>query len=355
MKNRLKNIFLTLIIALSLPMIMFLSACGATPSSEITGILFNPSKYDAEGTAVFEVDLGTPTDLSYKVYPSSASGYKVYFDPIDKGTAENSLKFKFKDGNITINSEDFEDVRYKIRIGEFSDTCVIKLKKYPTSISTPETSIVMNSDDVYDIVIKGDFTNTDGSVRRNVSIDDSQYKFLVESSDETVISVPNENRLKFIAVRKNGTANAKVTAKLLNANGEETGLQVEIQVKVVQNIADCVVVMSGSEKFVRNNDKVEVDCNDLDIDGGYRVINLEIYPVNTNGELCVNENYSINITSDTDYILVSEDGKKLLINGSIASGYNLKVKIFCPDLKVKDLDTGDISAFTIVIDLTIVK
>lgn len=355
MKNKLKNVFLTLVFALSLPMMMFLSACGATPSSTITGVLFDSPIYDKEGTSVFEVDLGVSSDLVYKVYPSTASGYKVYFDPIDKGTAGNSLKFKFKDGNITVNAEDFEDVKYKVRVGEFSDTCIVRLKKYPTSISTSKTNVVLNSDGIQDIVIKGNFTNVDGTVRKNVAIDDSEYKFLVESSDETVVSIPNENRLKFIAVRKNGVGTAKVTATILNASGEKTDLKVEIHVKVVQNIADCSILVSGCEEFIENNSDVEINYNNLETDGGYKVISIKVYPENTNGELCVDDNYTINITTVAGYVTVSEDGKELRINGSVPNGYEFTAKIFFPDLKFKDSETGDTSEFMVILDFKIVK
>lgn len=351
MKNKLKNIFLAFIFALSLPAMMFLSACGATPSSEVTGICFHSMKYDDDGVAIFEVDKDISTNLTYKVFPSSASGYRAYFDPLDKGTAENSLRFTFKDGNITVNSNSFEDVRYKVRVGEFSDTCIIRLKEYPKEIYTDEPSVILNNDEICDIVIKANFA--DG--RSGVKISDSDYNFLVESEDETIVSVPNKNRLKFIAVRKTGTASTKVTATILNSLGEKTGLKIEIQVKVVQNVSYCKVVMSGYDLFVENKDSIEIDYNKLAPEGEKKLINIDIYPFNTNGELCVEDNYIISLSKENNYVICSEDRKNLLVSESVPNGYNVKVKIYFPDLKLKNPETGQISAFVMAIDLTIVK
>lgn len=353
MKNKLKNIFLTLIVALSLPLMMFLSACGATPSNEVMGVLFD-SPTEEEGVAVFEVDLGVATDLPYKVFPSSASGYKVYYDPIDTGTDSNFFNFEFKDGNIVINSENFESIKYKIRVGDYSDTCIIKLKKYPNTISTTETNVVLNSNDVHNILIYGDYG------KGNVLIDEDAHSFLVESSDETVVSVPNANRLKFIAVRENGTATAKVTVTMLDCSGEKTERVVEISVKVVQNIADCDVVMSACDEFVKNNDNVEINYNDSDLkydatESEYKRLELNIYPINTNGMRCIDDNYLVNVTSSASYVKVSDDGKTILIKNTIPDDYSFVVKIFFPDLKAKDAETGEMKEFMIVLNLTIVK
>ena len=131
--NKIKKLCFVMVFALVMPLLATLAGCGATPSSEITGIVFDTMIYE-DGVAVFEIDQGVTTDLTYKIFPSSASGYKVYFDPIDKGTPTNSSRFTFEDGKITIDKPEFEDVRYKVRVGEFTDTCIIRLKKYPNRI-----------------------------------------------------------------------------------------------------------------------------------------------------------------------------------------------------------------------------
>lgn len=349
MKNKFRNLFLALVLSLLLPMTMLFVGCGATPSSEIAGILFDTKKYNSEGIALFEVDKGVTTDLTYKIYPSSASSYKVYFDPIDKGTAENSSRFTFQDGKITVNSDKFEDVKYRVRVGEYSDICVISLKEYPIEISTSETEITLNTNEVKAVDIKARFVNSAG-VTTERNIDENDFDFLVETSDETIVNVPNPNRLKFIPVR-NGISNAKVTVTLLNGSGEKTDLKIEINVKVVQNISEAFAVMSGYNKFVKNGDNIEINFNALDMVDGCGVINFDIYPINTNGVLSKDESYVVYIsTPNSKVATLSEDKKSVLVNGSIVDGTSFKIRIIYDDLNMSDGST-----FAININLTIKK
>ena len=347
MKNKLKNLFLALIVAVSLPLVTLLTACGATPSSEITGILFDSMKYDeATGVSVFEIDKGVTTNLKYKIYPSSASGYKVYFDPIDKGTAENSSRFTFKDGSITINSNNFEDVRYKVRVGDYSDTCIIRLKQYPIEISTDESEIVLNTFDVKAINVRAKFVNSAGVVTTK-NITENDFNFLVESSDETIIDIPNKNRLKFSPFR-NEAAEATVKVTLLNGSNESTGLSFEIKVKVVQNVSDSFVIMSGIDKFVKNNDSVEINYSDLETENGFKALKFKIYALNTNKVLVKDENnYSIYL-SIKKFAKLSDDEKYVLINGSVEDGYVLKLRVIYSGLTM-----GDSSTFSVNINITI--
>lgn len=355
MKNKFKKVFLALIAVVFLPLAMILSGCGATPSGNLTGILFNTLKYDkATGLPLFEVDKDVTTDLNDWVnpYPSSASGYKVYFDPVDKGTAENSSRYTFKDGKITINSRDFEDVKYKVRAGDYSDTCIIRLKDYPVEIYPDETSVVVSSYDIVPINVGAKFVNTAG-FESFKNITESEYDFLVETSDETIVQIPNENRLKFIPVR-NGASQAEVTVTVLSGQTDEDGnriptnLSFKITVNVIQNISTSFVVMSGVETFVENGDETDVDFNALETEGGFRKIEFTIYPVNV-GNLLVEDEFTYSIyLSSKKFAKVSDDGEYILIDSSVENNYELKVTIV-----VSDLSMSDNSAFAIDLNLTI--
>ena len=342
--NKLKKLCYVMVLALVLPLITVLAGCGATPSSEITGIVFDTLIYE-DGVAVFEVDQGVTTDLTYKIFPSSASGYKVYFDPIDKGTPTNSSRFTFEDGKITIDKAEFEDVRYKVRVGEFTDTCIIRLKKYPNRIYTNETDIMLNTNDVKVINVMAEFEGS--PVPR--SIREDEFDFLVESSDETIINVPNENYLKIIPIR-NGLASAKVTVTLLNKQKERTNLSFELNVKVVQNISDAKVIMSGVDHFVKDGDEVEIDYNTLEDLSGYKVVNFKIYPVNKNNVLDQHGHEYIVALTSQNFMTVSEDKKSILIKNNLEDGYKMKVSLIHTDLNMQDGST-----FVINIVLKIVR
>ncbi len=349
MKVKFKKLFLSLFFVVMLPVMMFLVGCGATPSSHLTGIVFETMKYDeATGLPVFEVDEDVTTDLKpcVKSYPSSAAGYRVYFDPIDKGTAINSSRYTFEDGCITVHSRDFEEVRYKVRSGNFSDTCIIRLKEYPVKISTDTPTMVLNSYDIVPINVQAQFVNTAGVVTYK-NITESEFDFIVESSDETILQVPNENRLKFCPVR-NGASKADITVTVLNGQGEKTNLSFKISVQVVQKISESFVIVSGVNDFVYDNETVDVDFNNLTDEGGLKRVEFLIHPIN-DGNLLVEDEleYTIYISSKK-YTKVSGDGKYILIDGAVTNDYLLNVIIVIPDLIMSD---G--SAFAIDINLII--
>ena len=340
--SRLKKLCLTLVVALIFPFVSMLVGCGATPSNELTGIVFDTMLYE-DGVAVFEVDQGVTTDLTYKIFPSTASGYKVYFDPIDKGTAENSSRYTFEEGKITIGKSEFEDVKYRVRVGEYTDTCIIRLKRYPIEIFTTDDDIMLNTNDVKVINVMARFQNTTRSIRED------EFDFLVETSDETIINVPNENYLKIIPIR-NGLASAKVKVTILNKQGEKTNLSFEMDVMVVQNIIDSKVIMSGVNYFVKDGDSVEVNYNDLAEESGKKVIGFGVYPINKNNVLDQHGHEYIIALQSQNYIKISEDGKSILIDSTVPDDYKIKVSLIYTDLNMSDGST-----FIVDIYLTINK
>ena len=352
MRNKFKNLILVFILAVSLPFVSFLTGCGATPSNEITGIAFDSMIYDEEtGLPVFEVDKGLETSLTYKIYPSTAVGYRVYFDPVDKGTAENSSRFTFQDGVITVNSNSFEDVRYKVRAGDFSDTCIIRLKEYPVEIFTDETTIIANKGEVVPINVKAKFINDLGVVSiRNIT--EKDFDFLVETSDETMVKIENSERLKFFPVRNNSTM-AEVSVTLLNGNGEPTNMSFKINVQVVQNVKSAFVEVSGVDSFVENNGiaKVNFEALEEDLeDSNYKKIDFNIYPINV-GNLLIEDNfeYSVYVTSKK-YAKVTRDGKSVLMKKTVNEDYEIGITII-----ISEFSKSDGSAFSIEMTLIIDK
>lgn len=346
MKIKFKKLFFALMLAVSLPIVSFLTGCGATPSNKLTGILFDTMQYDeATGLPVFMVDKDVTTSLEYKIYPSSASGYKVYFDPIDKGTAENSSRFTFQDGTINIHSASFEEVKYKVRAGEYSDTCIIRLKEYPVEISTDKPTMVVNSFDIVPINVQARFVNSIGVVTTK-NITEGDFDFVVETSDETILQVPNENRLKFCPVR-NGRSNAEITVTLLNGQGEKTNMSFKISVQVIQRISNSFVTLSGVSTMVENGDTAEVNFNSLATENGMGRIDLNVYPINV-GNLLVGDEftYSLNLSSKK-YAKISADGKYILIDSTIPNDEKLQIQITIVDMTMDD-------GSTFVIDLNLI-
>lgn len=220
--KKLKYLFTALILALLMPAMFILSGCGATSTNQVRGVFFDTKLYDDDGIAVFEVDYNTETELTYKVNPSTGSGYKPIYQTLKSGeNEENRTRFELVNGKITITSRDFEEITVQITLNGYKDVCKIRLKQYPDSIffldadgnqiSTLNSQICADSYDV--IHVYGSFG---GEVRE---LTDERYIFNVVSTDETIISVPNINRLTIYTL-KSHPSDCAVTITLLNASAK---------------------------------------------------------------------------------------------------------------------------------------
>lgn len=349
MKSKFKKLFLCLFMAMLLPLSFVLSGCGATPKNELVGVAFESMVYDEEtGYAVFEVDPNITTPLTYKVYPSTCSGYRTYFDPVNKGTDQNSARYKFEDGQITVTSNKFEEVTYRVRIGDFEDTCIIRLKEYPVDIRAEQPTMVIGAYETVSINILGTFVNAAG-VSTTRPITEYGYNFLVEPEDETIIGVYNPSRLKFSSIR--GTsAHTKVNVHLLNSNNEPTGLKCQIDVTITQSAGDAFLLLEkGYGKFIRNDQTIELDFNELETVGSYKAVKFDMYVLSDNS-LWIEQDGDFQIQlSNKTLAKTSDDGTYILLSDSIANGYELEVDI-CTNLTKKD---G--SLFIVNLTLKIVK
>ena len=335
MNNKIKSLFLCFLMVVLLPLSMVLTGCGATPKNNVLGVAFESMIYDEEtGYAVFEVDKNLETPLEYKVFPSTCTGYKVYFDPVDKGTAENSARFTFENGKITVNSDTFEEVTYKVRIGDYTDTCIVRLKTYPISIRPEKSSMVIGAYEAASINVIATFMNPNGlTYTRNIS--ESDFNFKVEPADETIIRVDNENRLKFRSIRSKA-AETSVKVSLMDATGEKELLSFEIDVTITQNADTAYLLMEkGCNRIIRNDQMVEVVYDELETEGVYKAIKFDVYIVSgTNLWIEGDSNLTIQL-SNKKLAKVSDDGKYILLTDSIVNGYELEVNI-CTDITRED-------------------
>lgn len=353
MNNKLKKVFLCLVMAIALPFTMILTGCGATPKNQVLGVVFESMVYDSKtGYAVFEVDPNITQELDYKVFPSTCSGYKVYFDPVNKGTHENSGRFNFEDGKITVYNTSFEQVEYKIRIGDYSDICIIRLKEYPVDINPEQISMTIGAFETASINVIGTFKNAKGDISER-PITEYDYNFVVESADETIIGILHPNRLKFCSIRGN-SAESKVKVTLLNTAGEKTKLSFEIFVKITQSAGDAILLLEkGYDKFIRADQTIELDYNALETEEvsgvTYRTVKFDAY-ILTETNLWVEDDCGLQIQlSNKKDSKVSADGKYILLADSIANEYELDVRI-CTNLTKRD---G--SLFVLDLTLKVVK
>ncbi len=314
--EKLKKYCLIMLLVLVLPLGLVFTACGATPSNEAKGVFFESSIYDEEtGNAVFEVDVGIEAELKFKVNPSTWTGYKPVYQVLRSGnTDENRKNFNLENGKIYVRNSDFEPITVQISVNDYKDVCIIRLKEYPIDIfflnsedeRINEYSEAISANSSYNIHIFGEFKTADG--KTNVrEVKDSEFKFLVKSSDETVISVKNSNRL-LINTLKNKPESASVTVALLDAanNNKFKNKELKVNFSVIPLISHGYLELDGVDHFIKETPKDPLNISS-NSDG------IEFTTVN--GE----EYYTIGFK----LFLVSSDG--VVINAD-SGKYSLEVK-----------------------------
>lgn len=340
MKKKLAKTLIFLMVVM-FPVTILLSGCGATATNEARGVHFVSSKYDEEtGYAIFEVDLNVATNLDYKVNPSSWSGYSVTYQPIG-GDPANRVRYELINGVITVKSLDFQEIQIRIHINGHTDTCIVRLKEYPVKIQTNLTQVNINAFGVYTINVYGEFDDGAGSTYTR-PITDNEFNFTIATSDETVIDVPNENRLKVCSVRRNSAA-ATVTVTLNDMQGESKGLSFTIHFNVVQNASSGYLLVSGYDKFVNNGDTIDINLSDLEYEEGHYVLSWRLYVFSESGRYT--ETTSSCTTNNSRYVEIDNDASTLFIttDGSLS----LKVNIWTP------LIDGDGNAFAVIFNINL--
>ena len=347
--KKLKTSLLALALLVLLPLTAVLSGCGATPKNEALGVHFVSYDYDEDsGDAIFDVDYNTPTKLEFKVNPSSWSGYAVTY-AIKECSGQNLSRFKLQDGIITIESYDFEEIKVEIFVHGYSDVCIVRLKQYPTSIYVKNTDVTIAAGGSYTINPIGRFVDALGRTYEKALLEYS-YNFLVETEDETIINVPNENRLKIVSVRRNN-ASTKVSVTLLNSNGESYGdtFKLTLNVKVVENAGDSRTNVSGVNGFVKNGDKVTINASDLTKSGEYYVISYKNYIFSSQKLLIAQDNVSIECTtSDARYVVTDSENATILVQKGRES--SMKFNVFMWSNLTTESGTVFVSTFEITIN-----
>ena len=340
MKKKLKAVLMSLLLVVCMPFALVLTGCGATPSNEIKGIKFVSPTYDDEtGFAVFEVDVNVATFLTYKLNPSSGAGYAITY-AIKECPAQNLSRFTLRDGIINVGSTEFEDIKIDIFANGKSDTCIVRLKKYPNSVfvydvdgvsETRNLEVSVNALGTYSISPYGRFLDPNG--RSYIKpILEYDYTFRVETSDPTIIDVPKSNRLKINAVTPKPLS-ATVTVSLLNTAGQVLHT-FEIKVNVVLNAAKASAILDGCGTFVNSDDDISITISTdpsksdltVDADGNY-VLGYKVFAYSSDDRYIKGVNVStIARVSETRYIEYSKTSDALIIDKTSPSfTFNMKI------------------------------
>lgn len=294
--------FVTTFIAIVMCMlcIPLLSACSGKGSSELKYVQFTQE--------VFEVDKDQTFVLSYNVYPSTAENYSLTFDFLNNENPSESLSQVFTyqeiDGKLhcKIIEESCPEIKGYVYYGAGEndcDTCIIKLKKYPTQIYFDVTEDIINSGASYSLQLKAKINGVEQT------IDNSKYNIELVSSAENVISVSNNSMM---AVSTGLPGSATITARIIKLNGSYLGMGIDypkgytatIILNVVQNVGSWKIKLSSQDEFIKTStDYNPLDCTYTTTENS---LDLNIWLYSLNNSLIDNNTVSVTVTSSNNNV-----------------------------------------------------
>lgn len=370
MSKKLSKFLLILAFFVLFPITM-LTGCGATPINSANAVKFESDMYDeTTGYAVFEVDLNVTTELTFKVNPSIWSGYVVQLHEIEddyNNETDNHINYDLdrnnldEDGNvvdgkklyITVTNKNFMQIKVRITVTisdgvALEDYCLIRLKEYPSEIYlnqetlATEKSDYINAGGVYNIKVFGKFTEkeivkveNDGITSLEIKektvireITDDKYHFLVESNDETALSVLDSSRLKVCSL-KYKIENATITIKMIDNLGNEKGedFTLKLNLKVVLSPKSALISIDGYDKFIKGNsditnssvnEVITIDLNLANLEteqihgSTYYKTNLKIELFDASNIYISGDEYSFTCVSDQQSFVVFDNDNKTI-------------------------------------------
>ena len=341
-KSLFKKISL-LLFMLFVPCTLLLCACGPTPTNEARSVRFvsNVSQYetgsDGVSRAIFEVDLNVPTHLDFTVTPSSWSGYEQTYRIRSGNYGANLNRFKLEDGIITIINSDFEPIDIEIRINDHIDMCQVRLKVYPNEIfyKGHQTNFTINSSEMLQITPFAKF----GSSSEEVELDEMNYhyKYLVETSNPTLIEVPNPNVLKVCATQKVPNELVTVQVYMLNQKGEKIiGLSFSMKFTIIQLAKDGYLKIDGVNTLIYGSDAepLELDAETFLVDEGNYQMNYVFRVISENNVMIEDFDYRVECTN-------ADCSQKGVIKFTQLGGEKLDIKlsIYCTGLYTSQMNT----------------
>ena len=335
MKKIFKISLFALLFAVIMPFTMFLSGCGATPADEALGVRFDSQFYDDEtGFAVFEVDLNVNTKLDFKVNPSSWGAYKVTY-AIKECSPQNRSRFTLDNGKIKVENKLFEETKVEIYVNAHYDTCIVRLKQYPTSVfmydvsgaEVKDKTVTVNASGSYTISPYGRFVDATGT-SYVAPLLEYDYDFTVTSSDETTVDIPHKNRLKFSAIRKN-VKPVTVTVKMHDAAGK-TIHKLTVKVNVVLNAGSSMAIVDGYGLFVKDGSSININASALKPDADSNLIfGYKLFVISDDNRYIDDECIEVFCTtSESKYVTIENENARILIEPNPYSEYSFKVSLW---------------------------
>ncbi len=266
-----KKSFIYLFFGLICMVMPLFVACTGTGGTDVQGVRFYQSEY--------EVDLNTPINLNYMIYPNTAKDYNVTF--VFKADYPNFQQlYTFKDGMFTITSKLAPEFRVSAVINgdsTKSDTCTIKLKKYPTKLSFGKENYKVNAGGVCILDLNGVIDNKD------ILLLTTNYNIELVSSNPSVLKV-EQNSLAVISTGLSGSAT--IQARVKDASGNyikatpyaTTELFAETTLTVVDNVDYALATLEGEDEFLKlSTDYTQAEYNTYSITSNSTKLGISLF------------------------------------------------------------------------------
>ncbi|MBQ7579663.1 MAG: hypothetical protein IJT25_03945 [Clostridia bacterium] len=262
--------FFSIICVLIISCVLFVG-CGVSGSNALVSIKFTQP--------VFYVDENCPTELSYNIYPSTASNF-------GKATISTSSQVfgKLVDGVITTDNKFTDPITATIQAGAFTDSCFVVNKSlaYPTSITLEHpnldsNTIALSAGSSTTLQLNGNFSkewkisedgksvslaNVDSS--KKVAVNQEIFNIKLISSDPSIVEIVDSQKLQ---VRGVSSGVATITAYLVDDCGNEKNpayLKSTINVEVfnLANQLDVYFNNSAIENSIPSSASRTLNTND---------------------------------------------------------------------------------------------
>ena len=191
------------LVSICLISLLFLAGCGIEGGTVPTGIEFVDD--------VFYVDYNVETFLDYKTYPSTAQNIYVSYG-IEADQNQDTF-YEFSNGSIKVTDKRFTSITVTARLTNYSDSCEVRLKEYPTSVFLAEESVTLDAGLIYSLNLQGEFLS---GIR---NCENAEFNYKVISSNPSVVKVISEDNLLVQSTGRRGSAT--ITVKVCNSKGEE--------------------------------------------------------------------------------------------------------------------------------------
>ncbi len=267
---------------------VLLSACGVQGSTQVVGVKFSTERlvsFDGRQVKCFMLDVGEEFNIPYQIFPNTATeDANVVFS--HKADNRYNNTFNFIDGKFQILNSNFPEEGVLVNIvvnSEHTDECLIKKVKYPESNLKGDTEDIIYQNATYVFSVVDDYGK---------SIDVTKYNFCIESSDESVVKIENNDSLIVKSTGKRGAS--KITVSYVSDAGKKYKIG-EKTLTVLMNAVDSKIVIDGNIVNMQNlNIVLDKDQNG---DAIPKDMDVSVYLIDSEGFEITGFDYEIKIIS----------------------------------------------------------